>query len=414
MSICCGRAVSDVHTVHLQEYEEQTVEGITPEQAQQLHVRFGKVLDVRMNWSGQIVLKASQHVGVIVLDDLRIHIRPKVDLTNLFFMLTYAYDLPRLREEQAQLDMAEDLYEFIVAIFVQQVEGLVRQGIHQAYIDREEVDPFLRGRLMMAEHLRHNAGVHSAFYQRRNDFTPDILENRILLHTLHHLSRHSYQEATLTHRLRRTQSAFSMVQPRPIGPDDCDRVHYTRLNEVYRTPVGLAKLLLQHLSVEGTEGKHHFFAFLFDMNQLFELFVARYLERSFAQHPRYRLDIQHQIWLDADHKEKGKPDIWIEADNRPLLILDTKYKTFDGSPSESDRNQMIVYCHTQRMTHSLLIYADPAPVHYRASFHGIWLEATTLSLSGDLAQLRHRCSQFLQTITDRCDRLAIGIASQHQ
>lgn len=397
--------MSDVNTVHLQEYEEQTVEGITPEQAQRLQAHFGRFLEVRPGWSGQVILKASQHVGVIALDDLRIHIQPKVPLNNLFFMLTYAYDLPRLREEQAQLDMAEDLYEFIVTIFVQQVEMLVRQGIHQAYIDREESDHFLRGRLMIAEHLRHNAGVHSTFYQRRNDFTPDILENQILLHTLHQLTRRGSRKPALTHRLRRTQSAFSMVQPAAVTPDDCDRVHYTRLNEVYRTPIGLAKLLLQHLSVEGTQGHHHFFAFLFDMNQLFELFVARYLQSSLAEHPRYRLDIQHQIWLDVDHKEKGKPDLWIEAGNHPVLILDTKYKKFDSTPSEADRNQMIVYCHTQRMNHGLLIYADAAPVHYESNFQGIWLEAVTLSLAGNLSELRHRCEHFLAEITARCDRL---------
>jgi 5-methylcytosine-specific restriction enzyme subunit McrC len=286
-------------TLSLCEYETLETDRLTRSHAQLLADKFGRYLTVQPNWGGGYTLRAGHHVGVIALDGLRILIQPKVPLDNLFFMLTYAYDLPEFRREQTDLVVAADLFEFIVDIFVRQVDSLIRHGIHRAYVDREENDCFLRGRLLVAEHLRRNRILQDQVYQQRNDYTEDVLENQILRHALALLSRQRYSEESLRPRLRRAHSAFAAVQPVAITPGDCDRVHYTRLNERYRSRVNLARLLIQHLSLEGQAGDQRFFAFLFDMNQVFELFVAQSLKESFAADPNFSLDIQPTIWLDT-------------------------------------------------------------------------------------------------------------------
>jgi 5-methylcytosine-specific restriction enzyme subunit McrC len=331
------------------------------------------------------------------LDSLRILIQPKVPLDNLFYMLTYAYDLPEFRREETDL-VAADLFEFIVDIFVRQVDGLIRHGIHRAYVDREENDRFLRGRLLVAEHLRHNRILQDQIYQQRNDYTEDVLENQILRHTLALLSRQHYREESLRPRLRRTHSAFAAVQPVAISPSDCDRVHYTRLNERYRSRINLARLLIQHLSLEGKAGDQRFFAFLFDMNQIFELYIARYLAEGFAAHPTLDIEIQPQIWLDTTQKEKGRPDLILLHHRQRALVMDTKYKAFVGSPAREDINQMVTYCHTMMVSRSLLIYADPQSPDYRSEFRGIHLEATSLPLGGSLPSLRQRSQEMINQL----------------
>lgn len=217
-------------------------------------------------------------MGLIALEDLRVIIQPKVSLRNLFFMLTYAYDLPDFRREAADLDLGDDLFEFIVLIFVRQVEQLVRRGIYRAYVTREENDPYLRGRLMLTEHLQQNAVHVQRFYERTVEFTADILENRILKYTLWLLSRMEFCQEHLRQQIRRAASAFAEVHLAPVAPADCDRVLYTRLNTAYRSRINLARLLIQHLSLEGRPGATQFASYLFDMNKVFELFVARFLE----------------------------------------------------------------------------------------------------------------------------------------
>ena len=103
-------------------------------------------------------------------------------------MLTYAYGLPELRDEVTELLTGDDIFEFVVSVFVRLVEDLARKGIVRAYEVYEESLPFLRGRLMLREQLRSELTAPGRFAQELHDFTADIRENHILAWTLHKLT----------------------------------------------------------------------------------------------------------------------------------------------------------------------------------------------------------------------------------
>jgi 5-methylcytosine-specific restriction enzyme subunit McrC len=397
MSDCRFVAASDAGpaTLYLREYESCLCAALTDEQANALHPQYDRYITIQRGWQpGTWELTARHYVGTIVLSDLRVIIEPKVSMQNLFYMLTYAYDLADFRREAVPLATGEELFEFIVVIFLRQVEQLVQRGIYRAYITEEGNQPFLRGRLVLADHLQRNVLHVQRFYQRTSEFTADVPENRILRYTLGQLSRLDYRERDLRQQIRRVASAFSEVSPMPIAPADCDRVVYTRLNAAYRTRINLARLLIQHLSLEGRAGPTEFATYLLDMNKVFELFVARFLASHFASHPSIQVDIQPDIWLDVDRQEKGSPDVVLRRDGRRYLVLDTKYKTFHSKPDEGDRNQMVMYCHTLRLPRGILIYANDQPVYHHANFEGIVLHAQALALHGSLDEFKERCQQF--------------------
>ena len=403
MNLCRFDIASDERpaTLYLREYETCQSDRISDEQARSLRERFGRYVTISPAWEpGAWEIAAKQYVGVIAMSDLRLIIEPKVSLQNLFYMLTYAYDLPDFRPEAFELEAGDDLFEFIVVIFLRQVEQLIRRGIYRAYISRDEDARFLRGRLLLTEHLQRNAVRVQRFYQRNVEFTADVLENRILKHTLWLLSRLDFSQPNLRQQVRRAASGFAEVSPVPIVPTDCDSVIYTRLNAAYRSRINLARLLMQHLSLEGQTGATQFAAYLFDMSKVFELFVARFLETHFADHPSIQVDIQQDIWLDEDQKEVGIPDIVLRRDSRRYLVLDTKYKVFGQRPEAADRNQMLVYCHTLGLRHGSLIYANDQPVNYRVPFKGVTLNAQALSLHGTLAEFRERCCHFANSFAE--------------
>lgn len=392
---CVAAGLTAPAALFLREYERCRCESLIKEQATILRERFARQLTVDWNWSlGAWELTAKQYVGVIVLDDLRIHIEPKVNLQNLFYMLTYAYDLADFRREAVALTPGEDIFEFIVVIFLRQVEQLVQRGIYRTYVTEEENQPYLRGRLLLADHLQRNALHVQRFYQRTSEFTADVLENRILRYTLGMLARLDYRKPGLRQQIRRVASAFAEVSPVAMAPADCDRVVYTRLNAAYRTRISLARLLIQHLSLEAGRGSTQFAAYLLDMNKVFEHFVARFLADHFASHASIQVEIQPDIWLDTDHQHKGIPDVVLRQNGRPHLVLDTKYKTFRDKPEEADRNQMVIYCHTLGLPRGVLIYADDHTINHRADFKGIVLRAQSLALHGSLDTFKERCQQF--------------------
>lgn len=384
--------------LRLTEYQQQSTDKVSWEQAGVLRESYGTYLTVDRSWGEvhKFDLTARNHIGTIVTDDLRIHIQPKTPITNLFYMLTYAYELAKFRDGEAPLAEGQDLFEFLLSIFVKQIDQLVRQGIYRGYIDFEEDRPYLRGRLMLAQQLQKNAVQMTRFQQRTNELTADLRENWILKFTLWQLSRMGFDDPDLRRRVRRTLTAFSEVSLTAVGPADCDRVVYSRLNGAYLTPINLARLFLQHLSLEGHEGETNFKTYLLPMHQIFELFVGRFLEEHFAAHPRFSVELQPQIFLDAEQREKGIPDIVIYRDGRPYLILDTKYKLWKGKPGDDDRNQMFMYCHTMGVKRAILIYSDPNLKYFKRDYEGMSLAARPLPLDGDLETFKDHCQVFAE------------------
>jgi len=124
------------------------------------------------------------------------------------------------------------------------------------------------------------------------------------------------------------------------------------------------------------------------------LFVARFLASHFASHAAIHVETRPDIWLDAECKEKGIPDIVLRRDGLRYLVLDTKYKTFSDRPEKNDRNQLVTYCHTLGLHRGILIYADDRTVDHHATFKDIVLDAQALALHGSLDEFKERCEQF--------------------
>lgn len=394
-----AKQMTDRSVIKLHEHKSLNSVELSQVQAEQIRTHFSKYISVERSWGVGWTLRAKQYVGTIVLDGLRIVIEPKTAVSNLFYMLTYAYDLPQFRKEITTHDLADDMFEFIAAIFAGQIEQLVRRGIYRSYVEQEENHRFLRGKLMMGEQIRRNSVRVTHFYQQNCEFTADILENHILKYTLWLLSHLDYRTPHLRQRLRRLTSAFVETALRPVRALECNKVVYTRLNAAYCNPIHLAHLLLQHLSLEGKQGKMPFAAFLFDMNNVFELFVARFLEQHFAEiGSAFSVEIQPQIWLGQELKERGIPDIVLRHHGRRFMVLDTKYKAFKGHPAGDDRNQMYMYCRSLDLNHGCLIYPDKA--NYQNTFPDVTLRADGLSLGGSLAVFRERCTKFAAKFTE--------------
>jgi 5-methylcytosine-specific restriction enzyme subunit McrC len=368
---------------------------LSPWGGEQIAPRARRALSVGPSFQpGALWVTAGHYIGVIALGDLRIIIRPKVSIHNLFYMLECAYDLPEFLRQSVSLAEADDLFEFIVRKFLDQIESLVQRGIYRTYVTHDENQPFLRGRLLLADHLHRNVPVAVRFAQRISEYTGDVLENRILKYTLWLLSRLDFCRLDLRLRIRRLASAFAEVSLTPVSPLDCDQVKYTRLNERYRNRINLARLIIRNLSLEGRTGSTRFASYLFDMSDVFELFVARFLKRHFATDPAIRVESQQGIWLDEDKKEEGIPDIVLGRDDGDALVLDTKYKVFDKKPEEHDRDQVLVYCLTQGWKQAVLVYPNDADIQYQRKIKGVRLSAMALSLHGSLTEFKDRCRDF--------------------
>jgi 5-methylcytosine-specific restriction enzyme subunit McrC len=183
------------------------------------------------------------------------------------------------------------------------------------------------------------------------------------------------------------------------------------LNEHYREAHQLAWLVLEGMGIEDllATGQVRSFAFLLDMNALFEHFIHRLVEWSLQGHP-YRVRYQRRdrsiIWDVAHHRPYTRvvPDLLIETvPARPeRFVIDAKYKPYDErrlSASDIYQSFLYAYAYNSRETRTpdaLLLYpsSQPArePVHLQirnaAQRAGASVQALGVSIPQALAEMQ--------------------------
>jgi 5-methylcytosine-specific restriction enzyme subunit McrC len=211
-------------------------------------------------------------------------------------------------------------------------------------------------------------------------------------------------------RLTKTREWLAGVQsPGSIYQGHLDQVHFTRLNERFRPAFNLARLFVENSTLQLSAGQHQTFAFVFDMNRLFEEFVYRFLVR-------YRGRILPSSWRDVRIREQSRgkavylaerlpdrreafrlvPDIlFTSPSGKAALVIDTKYKQLDRSQhrsgiSEEDVYQMLAYATRFECPQTLLLYPQWAespvtPVEFETLGHRNRLVAAAINLHQPLS-----------------------------
>lgn len=160
---------------------------------------------------------------------------------------------------------------------------------------------------------------------------------------------------------------YSNISDKVFKAVDVDKVHFNRTNENYQPILNWCRLFLSSMSPDVTAGKQELFSILFDMNMLFERWVAAELKpiaRSHGltlktQQPRrflgYRPDIDRHVF-------QTQPDITLYDMNQKLVcILDAKWKTLESTEirlgiSQPDVYQLTSYGYLYGVKYLSLIY----------------------------------------------------------
>jgi 5-methylcytosine-specific restriction enzyme subunit McrC len=300
----------------------------------------------------------NSHVGVIKFDHFDLEIIPKLpngsfDLVDML-MFTHGMDtlknLPGLSD--LQTDQSASLLDIIALLFCHQCERIVRNGLRHDYVTVEEDLPVLRGRLQVLEQVRRHRGQIDHLACEFDDHQQDILDNQVLRSALE-ACRSMVTNAKVRLRVNRMHSLFvSLCSPLPMHWRDArEDTSYHRMNEDYQTPHAFAWLLLGGAGIDDllAPGNLRSFAFCFDMNKLFETFVANFITRILdgkgyivSQHARSST----AIWNHSENKTYTTidPDLVVISPTDKHITIDSKYKRYDEKTvSTSDVYQSFLY-----------------------------------------------------------------------
>jgi 5-methylcytosine-specific restriction enzyme subunit McrC len=350
---------------------------------------------------GRRSVRLSAYVGLIQLGDLAIEILPKADRGDegghghwhraLIHMLRTVGDLPIEAPEEAGLERAPGrLFDLFVARFLGEIERLLHQGLAKAYRTEAGNRTTFRGRLVVAPHVRSNAANAARFYVESPVFDTRSLPNLVLHEALLRLSELPISPA-LRQRGEGLVTGFGEL-PR-WRPDRAavDGLRLTRNTARYASALRLAVLILFELSTNLHQGAAPLLALLFDMNLLWERYVAALARRCVR--PPLRVDAQTStpFWRGAGPLRNLRPDIVLRAHaaDEVHLVLDTKWKVpRAGQPSMADLQQMFCYHERFACARSVLLYPSRDASTYIAGggrYEGTHHRCATgfLSLQGD-------------------------------
>jgi len=303
---------------------------------------------------GYYSITAQNRVGTLVVDGIRVLIRPKIRLENLFLLLEVGLDPNAWRQEAFEYETNADLLPSVIAFYARTLETTLARGRLRSYRHTEERLVALRGRIDMAGQFR-QAGIRVPVACRFDEHTPDIAENRYLKAATRLALRVPGVAPEDRQRLLREVVSLEDVADVHVQPDDLDRIAFTRLNTHYQPALRLARLLLANLTLADRRGRHAASSFLVDMNQLFENFVTQRLRRAL----RGRLEVvsQWSTYLATRNQVPIRPDLLFRKQGHEVFVADTKYKLTDHARARtSDYYQLLAYTTALDLPEGVLIY----------------------------------------------------------
>ncbi len=388
-------------------------------------------------------LRATQFVGVIQAGEYTIQILPKIDCDpeanaeavigsasyeraaasaaqNFLHLLTHARRLKLHNQSLATLSTNRGAWlEMLTRLFAVELLTQLQQGFHQDYVWREDLLPYVRGRWNIARQFVRQPNLTQGLDVSYDDYLPDTLLNRVFRLAVDKLQQITRDVQNLQ-MLADLEGWLRPVQlPATLAQSDLNQVIFNRLNERFYPAFQLAQLLLRGLTVQLLAGGQRAIAFVFDMDILFQEFVASLLQTYsrrilLGEWQDFSIELQGGVikkhLIQSPHPSEKpmfplKPDILIGLPGLPKLIIDTKNKSLPIKQShrtvaEGDVYQMLAYATQFRCPSILLLYPHTlgaelfSPKILVVEQSSIRLFVATLNLHQPLNQIAPLIQQF--------------------
>jgi 5-methylcytosine-specific restriction enzyme subunit McrC len=344
---------------------------------------------------GRKQLRARGVVGVIAAEGCALEILPKIDFPGedgaemtgsirrrLVHMLAVALDLKIDAGQVTTLDwQRETLLEILIRLFSEKLVDAVRLGMPRRYVEHADDLPVLRGRLDVTRQFTILAAEPSRLACRHDSLTADTALNQIMKVAVARLVRIA-RTADNQRRLRELAFVYADISDVPISVLRWDEVVLDRTNSRWRELLNLARLLLGERFQTTSAGCSGGFSLLFEMNALFEEYVARMLKRALVDTDLRVVSQGGRLYCLQTEDRRGlfqtRPDILVKRRDEVVQIIDTKWKRIAArmddakqDVSQSDVYQMMAYGQLYKCDRLTLLYPHHAAMKNSEGVHAV-------------------------------------------
>ena len=360
--------------------------------------------DYGSDYGDAYFLTPSSIVGAIGVGDLSVVIRPKIGIPQALSLACYAIGKIRFQLDDFRFPEARSLPDVLALALARHARRAFGRGLLHGYRNREDALPTLRGRIRFDDQLRRRFGIPTPIEVGYDEFTADILANRLVKAAAYRLGGMRLRSAEARRNLGWLAATLEGVSLDEFAPDGVPEPRFDRLNEHYRGVVELARLVLRHSAFDLGRGAVRASGFLMDMNSVFQEFVTRALRESLGlSEQAFRSDKDVKgVTLDETGQVRLEPDLSWWDGGICVFVGDAKYKNLSSASTapNADLYQVLAYATALGLPGGLLIYAagEAEAMLYRVRHTGQRLEVAALDLSGTLDDALAGVSALAQTV----------------
>ena len=337
------------------------------------------------------ILKPGSTVGALEIGDLSVRIRPKLSIQRVLYLASQAMGIVTFRDETFGFDEAATPIEVLAPAFVAAAQQAFSNGLLNGYHNVEESLTTVRGRINFAEQIRRRYGIPLPVEVRYDDFTEDVLPNRLVKAASKRLASMRIQDARWRRGLGHVEATLANVTLAQFPSREVPAVEFDRLNAHYRDVVELSRLILRLTALDAVRGNVRASGFLMNMNDIFQEFLTRALRGELGlSEKNFRSDSGGAVThLDTAGRISLRPDFsWWESGNC-VFAGDAKYKiTEDGQGKNADLYQALAYATALEVPGALLVYAEGNESAHLVRHADKRLEVKTVKLDGSIEELR--------------------------
>ena len=279
-----------------------------------------------------IEISVKGYVGSIEFKNFILKVGPKfTKLENLGQMLDFINDLEMNKfDDKIRFNsQLEQPLEIVINSFVKACGKLIGQRLHYSYELHNKNILFLKGKLLLQNQIQNDFKLNMKFNCKYNEFTSNNLENQIILYVLKkckNLTKFSEQKIRIKKLIHQMDS---QITTKDITISDFRKIQYTRLNNKYKNPHDLAKLIIQNIGIKNLRHQKTptIVPFFIDMSKLFEKFLENLFKNYYSNGFTVKPQERHSAWCkDGVPKDMDIiPDILVYRGNNVSSIIDAKY-----------------------------------------------------------------------------------------
>ena len=257
----------------------------------------------------------------------------QIPIENIYYLLCYAWNkLDEKERVNVSIEDKTDLLDLFAKVLINAIKLLLKRGIDKNYIDHTEELAGLKGKIQISQTLKNNLLFKQRTICTFDEFSSNIISNRILVSTIYRLIRTKELDKALKNELVALRRMFFGIDQIEITHSLFKQVRLNRNNRFYGFVMSVCQIIYESTFPSEEAGHYKFSDFTRDerkMNQLFEAFIRNFYRLEQNKYRTVKKEIIKWQFDNTDNESyqylpQMETDITLENE-KDKIIIDAKF-----------------------------------------------------------------------------------------